>query len=65
MADQSNSPRRAPVNSRELLVAATVAVATWIGFMLLFHWGMLPAVIGGLSMGVIWWSVNRAFRRTS
>ncbi|MFI0433813.1 MAG: hypothetical protein ACH36H_11815 [Candidatus Nanopelagicales bacterium] len=65
MADQRNSSRRTPLDTRELLVAITVAFATWIGFMLFFDWGMLPAVIGGFSMGVIWWSVNRAFRRSS
>lgn len=64
MADQRKPANRTPMDPRELLVAVTVAVAAWIAFLLFFHWGMLPAVIGGFSVGVIWWSVSRAMRRS-
>lgn len=49
--------------NRELLVAFTAAVACGLGFLMLLHWTPLAAVLGGASMGVIWWSVGRSFRR--
>lgn len=54
-----------PLLTRELLVAITAAVAAAVLFTIVFDWGLLPAVIGGFSVGVIWWSINRAVNRQS
>lgn len=62
MANSDNA--KPPLVTRELLVAITAAVAAGVLFILVFDWGVLPAVIGGFSIGVIWWSVNRAMNRS-
>jgi hypothetical protein len=61
MADQGERPAWL---TRDLLVAVTIAFAFWIAALLVLDWGMIPAIIGGGSVGVIWWSVNRAFQRS-
>jgi uncharacterized membrane protein YjjB (DUF3815 family) len=61
MAEQPNPG--STVWNRQLFVAFTAAVAFGVGFYVILKWGPLPAVIGGASMGVIWWSVDRAFKR--
>ncbi|MCB0914228.1 MAG: hypothetical protein H6525_07485 [Actinobacteria bacterium] len=51
--------------THKMLVAATAAVAAGVLFLTVFDWGLLPAVLGGFSIGVIWWSVDRAMNRPS
>lgn len=60
MTEPSPKP---PLDTRELLWAVTVAVAAGVAFWIFLDWGPIPAVIGGFSIGVIWWSINRAFNR--
>jgi hypothetical protein len=62
MANSDNP--KPPLLTRELLVALTAAVAAGVLFLIFFDWGLLPAVIGGFSIGVIWWSVSRATNRS-
>lgn len=50
---------------RRLWIATFVAVASMVVMRYVMHWGLLPAVIGGFSVGVIWWSINRAFAQAS
>ena len=50
-----------PLDSHALLVAITAAAAAGVAFMILLKWDLIPAIIGGFSIGVIWWSINRAF----
>lgn len=56
-------PSKPPLDSHALLVAITAACASGVAFVILLKWDLLPAIIGGFSVGVIWWSVNRAFNR--
>lgn len=50
---------------RRLWIATFVAVLSMVAMRYILHWGLLPAVIGGLSVSVIWWSINRAFAQSS
>ena len=41
--------------------SALIAICAFIGFKVPLHWGLIPAVIGGFSVAVLWWSISRAF----
>ncbi len=55
--DESGSPD----GTRNIWIAVITALVATAGFKFLLHWGVIPALIGGFSIGVIWFSVNRAF----
>jgi Na+-transporting NADH:ubiquinone oxidoreductase subunit NqrE len=57
--------QKPPLDTHALLVAITAAVAAGVAFMILLKWDLFPAIIGGFSIGVIWWSINQAFNRSS
>jgi len=50
---------------RRLWIATIVAVVAMVAMRYLLHWGLLPAVMGGFSVGVIWWSINRALTQAN
>jgi hypothetical protein len=52
---------KTPGSSRKLLIAVIIAICAFIGFKVPLHWGLIPAVIGGFSVAVLWWSISRAF----
>lgn len=58
MANEQGSGNR---DLTPLLWAVTVAVGVFVATMLFLDWALIPALIGGASMGVVWWYVNRAF----
>lgn len=52
---------KAKAETRRLWVATIVAVVALVVMKAILGWGILPAIIGALSVAVIWWSVSRAF----
>ncbi len=47
--------------SRKLLIAVVIGIVAFVVFKVPLHWGLIPAVIGGFSVAVLWWSISRAF----
>jgi len=57
----ASEPRQGSRDITPLLWAVTVAVGVFVATMLFLDWGLISAAIGGASMGVVWWYVNRSF----
>ncbi len=50
-----------PRDSRQLWIAVIIGVLALAATRVFLHWGVIPAIIGGFAIGVIWWSINRSF----
>ena len=61
----ANSEGKAPLNMRQIWIAVTIGVVAALIALMFLDWGLIPAIIGGFSIGVIWWSINRAFSGAS
>ncbi len=48
-------------DSRQFWIAVIVGVVALAATRIFLHWGVIPAIIGGFAIGVIWWSINRSF----
>jgi len=46
-------------------IAVTIALVAILAMKTFLDWGFIPAVIGGGSVGVIWFFINRAFNAGS
>jgi len=52
---------KAKTDTRRLWIATIIAVVALVAMKMFLDWGIIPAIIGALSVAVIWWSISRAF----
>jgi hypothetical protein len=57
----ATNEEKTTAGSRKILIAVIIAVCAFVVFKVPMHWGLIPAVIGGFSVAVLWWSISRAF----
>lgn len=56
----ASTPTGEQRDTRRIWIAVIIAVIAFAVFLSILHWGLIPAVIGGFSVAVLWWFISKA-----